>query len=274
MRPEDIGFGLELCRLAGWNQLEADWRRLLALDPEGVFVAEMAGLRCGTASTTHYGTRSAWIGMVLVHPDFRRQGIGSALMAHCIEYLQALGVESIKLDATDQGRPVYLKLGFRDERPTCRTAAARPAGLLPHPGVRPIGPEEWPAIAARDFAAFGADRTDLLRLLQGEGSNAALVEDGKLFAYGFARPGHNASYLGPLVAEDAESARRVAETLLAALPEGQVYWDHLSENAASMGIAEALGFQVTRRLTRMYLGEEMHPGDVSRVYGLATFELG
>jgi hypothetical protein len=36
-------FGLSLCRIAGWTQLEADWRRLLALSPEGVFVAEEGG---------------------------------------------------------------------------------------------------------------------------------------------------------------------------------------------------------------------------------------
>ena len=112
MRPADIPFGLELCRQAGWNQLEDDLRRLLELAPEGFFLAEDDGRPCGAASAVAYGVHTAWIGMVLVHKDFRRRGIGAQLMARCIETLRARRIESIKLDATDQGRPVYLKLGF------------------------------------------------------------------------------------------------------------------------------------------------------------------
>ena len=129
MSADDIPMGLALCRFAGWNQLEADWRRLLALEPGGVFVAEQDGRPCGTAGTTCYDTRTAWIGMVLVHPDFRRRGVGSALMGHCVRHLQGRGIQSIKLDATDDGRPVYMKLGFKDERAIHRYAGVRPQGL-------------------------------------------------------------------------------------------------------------------------------------------------
>jgi hypothetical protein len=216
----------------------------------------------------------AWIGMVLVHPSFRRRGIGSALMNRCIEHLQSRGVESIKLDATDQGRPVYLKLGFRDERPACRLTGSRPDGLAAHPSVRPIRPDDWMAIAPIDFPAFDADRMDLLRILHTEGPSALVERNGEVQAYGFARLGFNASYLGPVVSRNPDDARAVAETLLADLPAGSVYWDVLPDNAASLALVESHGFSVTRRLTRMYLGTQMHPGDVSRIYAPASFELG
>ena len=274
MRAEEIPFGLELCRIAGWNQLVADWERLLALDPEGVFIAEEQGTPCGTASAVRYGTRLSWIGMVLVHPDFRRRGIGSALMAHCIQYLQQHGVESIKLDATDQGRPVYLKLGFRDERPCYRMTGARPDGLPSHPEVRPIAPGDWPKIAEMDRAAFDADRLPLLRILHGEGPSAVIERGGELQAYGFARLGFNASYLGPLVSRNPDDARAVAETLLAALPAGSVYWDILPDNAASLALVESYGFQVIRQLTRMVLGASTGSDGVAQIYGAARFELG
>ena len=274
MRPDDVDLGLELCRLAGWNQVEPDWRRLLTLAPDGLFVAEQDGAACGTASTTCYGQKTAWIGMVLVHPDFRKRGIGTALLVRCIEHLRARRIESIKLDATDLGRPVYLNLDFKDERPIWRYAGQKPSGIVADPKARDIRSEDWPQIAEIDRLAFDADRLELLKLLSGEGPSATAEAADGIGAYGFARAGFHASFLGPVVATDACAARSVVESLLAELPEGEVFWDILPDNAAGKQLAESLGFAVGRRLTRMYLGDRMHPGEVSMVYGAAGFEVG
>ncbi|MCX8036253.1 MAG: GNAT family N-acetyltransferase [Candidatus Sumerlaeia bacterium] len=274
MTADDIPLGLQLCRFAGWNQLEADWRRLLALEPDGLFVAEDAGIPCGTSSTTCYGKRTAWIGMVLMHPDFRKRGIGTALLVRCIEHLRARQIESIKLDATDLGRPVYLKLDFHDERPIWRYRGQKPAPSPPRCNVRPIASGDWPSIAALDRLAFDADRIALLKLLAADGDTAIIEAQGIVRAFGFARRGYHASFLGPVVASDDDAARAVIETLLAGLPNGEVFWDILPDNTACVAIAESLGFTVARRLMRMYLGDKVNPGDVGLVYGAAGFEVG
>src|SRR5688500_17823494 len=118
LRPltrEDLSFADSLRALAGWNQTLADWERFLALEPDGCFLAEWQGVSAGTATTTVYGAELAWIGMVLVHPEYRRRGIGQALLERCIEYLSKRGVRCIKLDATPEGKRVYANLGFQDE---------------------------------------------------------------------------------------------------------------------------------------------------------------
>ena len=71
---DDIPAALALCRLSGWNQKPEDWRRLIQYEPAGCFVAESQGEVVGTVTTTCYGQELAWIGMMLVHPDFRRRG--------------------------------------------------------------------------------------------------------------------------------------------------------------------------------------------------------
>ena len=106
MTPAELDFADSLRALAGWNQTRNDWQRLLAHEPRGCFVAEWNGALAGTATTTCYGTDLAWIGMVLVHPDYRRRGIGTALLQQCLDYLSGRGVRCIKLDATPLGRPV------------------------------------------------------------------------------------------------------------------------------------------------------------------------
>ena len=275
MQKTDIPLGLELCREAGWNQLEADWRRLLTLSPEEVFVGEYKGHPCGTASATSYGTATAWIGMVLVRSDWRRRGIGSALMKRCIDHLRDKGVETIRIDATDQGRPVYLKLGFDDERPIHRYAGPRPSPLEENPAVKPVNASLWPLIAECDGVAFGADRLRLLKLFGEQDFSAVLTTaEGAIKGYGFARRGFEASYIGPIVAVDSHTARLIILKLFGDLPEGPVLWDILPDNVAAKDMAASLGFRVQRRLTRMHLGKPLRVGDLNVIYGTAGFELG
>ena len=273
MKHDDIETGLELCRFAGWNQIRSHWEILLALAPDGVFAVEIDGRVRGTASAVAHGARIGWIGMILVHPEFRRRGIATSLMNRCIEHLRNKGIESIKLDATDLGRPVYLKLGFKDELPICRYAGRKPSLPSAPADVRPIAPADWSPIAAMDRAAFDADRLPLLKLLCHEGLSGVVETSGRIQAYGFARRGFHASSIGPVVAANPQAARSLILALLEKLPAGDVYWDFMPDNAPCREMAESLGFTVARQLTRMYLGA-MNPGKMHMIFGGAGFELG
>src|SRR3569832_1546282 len=110
----DIPAAMQLKEAAGWNQTEEDWRRLLWLEPNGCFAAVKDGRLVGTTTTTTYGDELAWIGMVLVDPQQRRQGIATQLLNVAIDYLKKK-VVTVKLDATSQGKPVYERLGFQVE---------------------------------------------------------------------------------------------------------------------------------------------------------------
>src|SRR6476619_5038405 len=102
----DIPAAMQLKEAAGWNQTEDDWRRLLMLEPNGCFAAIKNGELVGTTTTTTYDDALAWIGMVLVDPEHRRQGIAAKLMNVVLDYLRGK-VATIKLDATALGKPVY-----------------------------------------------------------------------------------------------------------------------------------------------------------------------
>src|ERR1051325_850627 len=110
----DIPAAMQLKQAAGWNQTEEDWRRLLALDPNGCFAAVKDGRLVGTTTTTTYGNDLAWIGMVLVDPHERRQGIATRLMNVALDYLNGK-VATVKLDATAEGKTLYEKFGFQAE---------------------------------------------------------------------------------------------------------------------------------------------------------------
>jgi len=283
IQPADFDYGMLLCKLVGWNQTPDDWRRLAELTPGGVMVCEEDGLLAGTAATICFDRRVAWIGMILVHPDFRGRGIATSLMQASMDYLRDRGMETVKLDATDAGRPVYLKLGFVDERPICRYVADRATveqalsmGCeCPIPSqVRPIAETDWPAIAAMDAPAFGADRMSLLRSLHTGGPSCVVVRGGEIIGYGFARPGELAGYLGPIVSRDVLAVQDLVTNLLGQLPGEKFFWDIMPDNRYAAATAESFGFTVARNLTRMYRGEKMHPGMVDNIFAIAGFELG
>ena len=136
MTEQDVAGGLHLNTLSGWNQTAADWQRFLKNSPHGCFVMEDDGKIEGTATTINYGNRFAWIGMVLVDPEYRKQGIGTQLLKKTVEYLDEENIRSMKLDATPQGKPIYTKLGFVEEYEIERWIRKRPSTPSPRRCIR------------------------------------------------------------------------------------------------------------------------------------------
>jgi len=160
MTEPDLPLGLMLRRQAGWNQIESDWRRFLAMQPQGCFVAEMNGSPVGTTTTCTFGP-VAWIAMVLVERNARRKGVATAMLAHALHFLDEQRVRTVRLDATAAGQPVYERSGFVPEY-----------ALTRHEGVTRRMDTALPVIGATadllaDLVAFdgrmtGADREKML----------------------------------------------------------------------------------------------------------------
>ena len=77
-------------------------------------IEEPDGRIVGTISTTPYDTELGWIGMLVVAPDRQRRGLGQQLMRAALDHLIARGTARIMLDASEEGRSLYRKLGFRE----------------------------------------------------------------------------------------------------------------------------------------------------------------
>jgi len=59
--------------------------------------------------------KTAWLGHIIVHKDYRNKGIGSFITKTLVDRRIRKGIKSISLIATDLGQPVYTKLGFTKE---------------------------------------------------------------------------------------------------------------------------------------------------------------
>jgi len=278
MTEADLPTADALRQRAGWNQTLGDWRRTLRLEPRGCFVAVVSGEVVGTVTTTAYGPALAWIGMMLVHPEHQRRGIGTQLMRQALEYLRERGVACIKLDATPAGRPVYEKLGFLPESTLTRWQRPSSSTQTPEPiteGTRELTEAVWEAVDIMDQADFGASRARLLRSLAHD-SSAALVwpDRGRVVGYGMLRPGSNADYLGPIVCSSDAGRLALAAALLGRAGDHSVIWDVPDQNEPAKTTAQRFGFVPLRPLTRMCLGQNLVIGNPGAQFAIADPAVG
>ena len=264
----------ELRRIVGWNQTLADWRRFLDLSPQGCFVATKNRVILGTVTSITYEQRLSWIGMMLVHPEHRRQGIGRDLMGQVLAYLQGRGVTCIKLDATPLGFHLYEQLGFVPEWTLTRWQGQANTHTRPLEGAaavaRNLRDADWAAVQEIDQAALGVSRGSLIRSLALH-SRRVLVwpSQGKIAGYGLLRAGTNADYLGPLVCGEKDGALALVHELLVSAGNRLVFWDVPDGNAAATSTVQQLGFTPVRPLTRMRLGPAIVKSDPEAQFAIA-----
>ena len=266
LEPSDIPSAVELSAEAGWNQTAEDWCTLVDLSYDGCLGIEVDGELASTTTLLCYGQRLAWIGMVLTRSCYRGRGFARRLVMHALRLADEMGIETIKLDATDQGQPLYEKLGFRCEQSVERwwrpgAGAVIRECIVDHETCE----EDWRAV---DLRAFGADRTELLAHLARRNPPLTLGS-----SYLFSRPGRVSSYLGPCVSETPENARALMERALETHAGDGWSLDLLPENAQAVALAHTLGFTPKRHLTRMVRGKAQG-GNEQAIYAIAGFELG
>lgn len=265
----DLTACTELARDRGWQPQETSWRLMYAVS-EVYGVDDPAGGLAGTVVLTRYGAELAAIGMMLVATRHSRQGLGLRLMQHVLELA---GGAVIVLFATDAGRPLYARLGFREAGTSTRhigrfsgAAARDPAGA-----VRPAGPAELAGVAAIDRAVFGADRGRVLSELTVLADR--FVECGEPVAgYGAVWPDGAVSIIGPVVAD----SRLMATALISALAsdrQGPVRLDVASSQPWLAAWAVERGLRAGATNVVMTYGGSL-PGDRDRLFAPASVAIG
>ena len=277
MRPEDLHQALELSVNEGWNQTMKDWS-LLFDNPDNIcLVAEKDNRIAGTATALNHGYRVAWIGMVLVDRTLRGHGAGKMLLESIIKRLD--NIESVKLDATPAGEPLYRKLGFIEEykifRMTCSSLSSD-SEKLSDDNLFPVNMESLPDIVKLDSEVFGADRSYLLQKLYADYPKKAnyIKRGNNTEGFLFGRDGSKFSYMGPLSATTADNARQLISKALGSLNNQSIAIDVPEDKTDLISWLESLGFVKQRHFMRMYLAKNPYPGMIKNQYLISGPEFG
>lgn len=277
LTADDIDAAVALSTEPGWNQVAADWALMIEQgDSFGVF--DESGALVASGLTVPYSERFGWISMILVTARCRRQGLATELMRQCMDALLARGLAPA-LDATPEGRQVYLPLGFKDIYRLTRLFAEKPSDLseeLP-PGValRPMEAGDLDAVVAYDTRRCGAGRDGILRHLHARLPDCAWVAeaDGRLAGYALARDGRTCTQVGPVLAEQEQTAIALTGAALSARNDAACI-DVGDAHEALIGSLVAAGFAPQFPFIRMIHDRSEPFDDPQQVFAIAGPELG
>jgi GNAT superfamily N-acetyltransferase len=275
--PQDADSVLPLSIEAGWNQNVADWRFMLGAG-RGFGLKNEGGTWEASSLVLPLGQHLAWISMVLVTQSRRSGGLGTSLLKRCLDEVKANDAVA-GLDATEQGRPIYLKLGFHDLYKISRwhldgakDVVAPPSGVA----VRPFAIADLPKLPTYDRPLSGMERPTLLAHLATRQPGLAWVAEtpsGKLAGFALGREGRNADSIGPVIADNEAVGLALISKAMAAA-KGPFIMDAPEVHGAVRSWLEKQGAVSPRGYMRMTLGTAKKLDDPAHVFALAGPELG
>ncbi len=216
MREGDLPTALTLSQQVKWPHRLEDWQQALSLGA-GIVVEEK-GQVVGTALGWRWGEHYATLGLVIVNPACQGRGIGKQLLLAVLENMPGY---TVRLHATDAGRPLYEKLGFQVtgiiQQHQC-AALGRITPTLPtaHQFLSAARPQDAAVLTALDQRAHGQSRPALIAMLLAEAERVVIVKDQYGLPQGFAalrRFGRGLA-IGPVIAHDPQQARVLVSELL------------------------------------------------------------
>jgi predicted N-acetyltransferase YhbS len=247
--------------------------RYLAIQPDGWLLGLSRNQPVGLVGAVNY-TTLAYIGLMAVSPDSRRQGIGRSLMKELLSRLDNVGCPEALLDATGMGQPLYSELGFLPEGQTL--AFIKDEHVLtesPVKQVERIKPDDIQSLVAFDWPIFGANRERVFNVLvkdfPGRGY-LARDKSGRITGFIFGQ----AAKIGPWVAENAGQAEVLLKAVLS------LHYEHgprLIAPSANKFVNDILfkhGFRLQQSCAHMRRGGLHPPGQRQLIYGQASYAIG
>jgi len=171
-----------------------------------------------SAAIILYGEVLASIGMVIVHPDYKGRGIGKMITNSCMNSVSAQ--TPFMLIATDEGKPLYEKLGFRVvsyvSKYICNSYNANHKCAENEEYMVVYKEGDLEGIIKIDEGAFGTSRNEFLkqRIMQSE--RCVVVKDTKenVVGYGICIQTPENKIIGPVVAKNNAMAMRIVHDLV------------------------------------------------------------
>jgi GNAT superfamily N-acetyltransferase len=248
-------------------------RLFCRLQPDGIFLACNNGVPAGMVATILY-PEYAYVGLMGIHQDFQRRGLGVALMEHVLSWVKDRNIPLVKLDASSAGQPLYEKLGFVPLDEVCvyqrqigNLYAQRPKG------IQLLTPQNLDLVTASDIQAFGADRNRLLRtLLETYPERAFLSQDesGHVNGYLFCQE----KRIGPwIMNENSEAEKLLAAAMNLPYP-GAISVIVPAKNHDGASLLQRNGFQIVRANRHMAYGSVPIMGHRGKVFGQTSLSLG
>lgn len=270
MTREELDAAVRWAKKEGWNPGVHDAECFFKTDPAGYFAGLVDGEMVASISAVSYGEDFGFIGFYIVKPEYRGQGCGIRVWNAAME---RLGGRNIGLDGVLAEEKTYEKSGFKTAYHNIRFEGV--GGSFRPGSVEPLGAFSFDEILEYDSQFFPVRREGFLKawlampniFAYGLRSNHALA------GYGVVRSCSSGFKIGPLFANDANTAEEIFRALVAHTPNGPIFLDVPDVNQEAMNLAKRHRMAPSFETVRMYT-QNAPDIKLSGVFGVTSFELG
>jgi ribosomal protein S18 acetylase RimI-like enzyme len=203
---------------------------------------ELLGIGTGIVFDT-----TAWLAHIIVSQLHQRKGIGTLIVENRIKYLkESCNIQTITLTATDQGYPVYKRIGFIEESMYIIMVKSQDNKAInnSNKNIRRASNEHYEEMLKIDRIASGENRESLLKPIL----HAGLVYLNGNTVQGFYLPQFGDSGVTAITDEAgiALLSERIKEDKRIYIPE---------ENTSAYNFLIENGYKEIKRIHRMILGK-------------------
>ncbi len=260
----------------GWNPGIYDADVFWQTDPEGFYGYYHDGNLIAGGSVVSYDRLFGFMGFFIVKPEYRSLGIGRKLWYQRRDTLLSRLNKgaSIGMDGVIAMQPFYKKGGFeiafRDER---HEKAGEKFEV--DTAISPIEEKDINAVLAYDKQCFGFPRPQFLVpwLKQKNVTTFKYFDDNKLKGFAVIRKANKGYKVCPLFADTAQVAEALYKACLNSVPGEPLYLDIPVINLEAAALIKKYKTTYVFECARMYYGKPPVM-DISKVFGITTFELG
>ena len=272
MTFEDLELAIDWAAEEGWNPGLYDAKCFYAADESGFLKGVLDGEMIASISVVKYGLEFAFLGFYIVKPEYRGQGYGYLLWQEAMKDVEGYNVA---LDGVVDQQPNYKKSGFKLAHRNIRFEGIKGKAVPTYKSVD-LSQVPFHQLLEYDRQFFPAERKEFLKLWISRPQTKALgILDGQqLKGYGVIRKCRQGYKIGPVFAEDVKKAMVLIEDLISELKEGEAFFLDIPEvNKKARAITQALSMKSVFETARMYT-KEQPDFDLSKIYGITSFELG
>jgi len=273
MNRNELDMAIDWAEAEGWNPGLHDADCFYATDPDGFLIGLLEDEPVAMVSAVTYGDSYGFMGFYIVKPEFRERNFGLLLWDRGLEYLgnRCAGLDSVRPDLVSRQKPEFKPAHTNYRFKWIKNERSRAVSEVVELSQVPFS-----ALSLYDREVFGFARDPFLKCwISRPGTRAlGLMKNDEFSGYGVIRQCREGFKIGPLFADDAESARALFEALTTDVELGEpIYLDTPERNPGAVALAHSYGMTEVFRTTRMYNRQEPSL-PLDKWFGITSFELG
>lgn len=281
LHTHDIPSLVELSATLGWDYSTEDLTTIFA---SGIAYGHKTetGQLLSSAAVFPYGPELASLGMVMVDPEHRRKGLGQTATQKVMESLPDKNTP-IMLVATQQGYPMYEKMGYRTIGTLHKFIAET---YQPHEDeqqidltgyqIQHLTHDNFAEILRLDTDSLGTDRKTFLQARLNQSQTGVILrrtKDNTAAGFALSIPGTAVTILGPVTAPNPTLAFALIDHL-ARQTTAPLRIDIPSEQTALIEKLPAHGFTLQTQPPVMLWNAEHLPPRNNTLFGIAAQAFG